>query len=358
MNRVFTLFGALAILVTTSVAAAADDKSSSSSGGACIDEKAKQALVACSNNGPTNFDVTKHGKAPQVNFHSVAPPADLKKKEGNKPNAPDIEIANAQRDSRALRLKARQRALLATEINGLENLFSGTPKNSSDRPTLARRLAEDYVELESAAFRDKTQAEIERDNLKKTNPNAAGQKQTDANSAAKVMLAARTKAIAYYTLVKNEYPNYPQLDEVLYYLAYEYEQGNDYANARKVYYELIQKRPDSKYIPNAYLAFGELFFNEAQGDPSKWELAKQAYVEVTKYPAPNNKVFGYAHYKLAYVFWNQGDFEHALSEFKKTIDYGVQFSQIPNAAKLADSARRDIIPVYALKGDPGAAYVF
>ncbi len=354
MNRFFTLVSGALVFASASAAFAADGTA-----GICIEDKAKQALIACSNNGPTNFDVTKHGKAPQVNFHSAPPPADLKKRDQQtKPNQPDLEIASSQRDQRANRLKSRQRALLATEISGLESLFGGTPKNASDRPTLARRLAEDYVELESAAFRDKTNAEVERDGLKKTNPNGAGQKQTQANDAAKIMLAARTRAITYYNLVKNEYPTYAQLDEVLYYLAYEHEQGNDYANARKVYYELIQKRPDSKYIPNAYLAFGELFFNEAQGDPSKWDLSRDAYVEVIKYPPPNNKVYGYAWYKLAYVFWNKGEFEKAMNAFKKTIDYGVQFAQLPNASKLADSARRDIIPVYALKGDPSAAYNF
>ncbi len=356
MNRAFSFLTAAALMTSVHVTLAADDKSA---GGACIDEKAKQALVACSNNGPTNFDVTKHGKAPQVNFHSAPPPADLKKRDQQtKPTQPDLEMGAGQRDQRANRLKARQKALLVTEISGLENLFQGTPKNASDRPTLARRLAEDYVELESAAFREKTNAEIERDNLKKTNPGGAGQKQTEANAANGVMLKARSNAVRYYTLVKSEYPNYPQLDEVLYYLAYEYEQAQDYPNARKVYYELIQKRQDSKYIPNAYLAFGELFFNEAQGDPSKWDLSRDAYVEVIKYPAPNNKVYGYAWYKLAYVFWNKGEFDKALNAFKKTIDYGRDFSQLPNASKLADSARRDIIPVYALKGDPGAAYNF
>src|SRR5207244_9812548 len=122
------------------------------------------------------------------------------------------------------------------EISGLENLFGSTPKNAQDRPTLARRLAEDYVELESAAFREKTQAEIDRDTLKKTNPSGAGQKQTAANQANQIMTRARTNAEKYYTLITTDYPNYPQLDEVLYYLAYEYEQANDNGNARKIYY--------------------------------------------------------------------------------------------------------------------------
>ncbi len=264
----------------------------------------------------------------------------------------------AQRDERKNALLQRARALLVTEISGLENLFLSTGKSSSDRPDLARRLAEDYVELESAAFREKTQAEVDRDSLKKTNPGAAGQKQTVANQANAIMQKARGNAEKYYGVIRTDYPNYKALDEVLYYLAYEYEQANDNDNARKTYFTLIQSRPNSKYIPNAYLAFGELFFNEAQGDPSKWGVAQQAYQKVIGFPPPDNKVYGYAWYKLAYVFWNSGDFDKALNAFKKTIDYGVTYAQLPNAAKLADSARNDIIPVYALKGDPGAAYNF
>src|SRR3954447_23798091 len=114
-------------------------------------------------------------------------------------------MSAAQRDERKNRLQARAKALLVTEISGLENLFGSTPKNASDRPTLARRLAEDYVELESAAFREKTQAEIDRDSLKKTNPSAAGQKQTLANQANTIMLRARQNAVKNYRLITTDY---------------------------------------------------------------------------------------------------------------------------------------------------------
>ncbi|MFO0675670.1 MAG: hypothetical protein U0169_03995 [Polyangiaceae bacterium] len=325
---------------------------------ACIPENASKTLNACPNSGPQSFNVGSRGKAPQMSFHSAPQAVDLKKKEQQlKPGNPS-ESMKAQRDDRKSALAARQRALLATEISQIESLFKTTPKNAPDRPTIARRLAETYVELEGAAFRDKTQAEMDRDAAKKANPTLAGQKQTVVNQANTIMLAARKNAIGYYSLIKNDYPNYPALDEVLYYLAYEHEQASDYANARKVYYELIQKKPNSKYIPNAYLAFGELFFNEAQGDPSKWDLAVEAYKKVIEYPPPDNKVYGYAWYKSAYVFWNKGEFDKAMNAFKRTIDYGTTFAQVPNAAKLAESARRDIIPVYALKGDPGAAFNF
>ena len=322
----------------------------------CIDDKrAADRRLACAGGvAPKEF---KGSKTPTTNFHSAPQSADLKKKDQQtKPGKPNID--EAPRDERKSRLQARQRALLVTEIQGIERLFETTKKNAPDSPQLGRRLAEAYVELESAAFRDKTQAEIKRDELKKTNPAAAGQQQTQANQADQVMKAARKKAIDNYTIIVNDYPTYGQLDEVLYYLAYEYEQASDLANARRVYYDLIKKAPQSKYIPNAYLAFGELFFNEAQGDPSKWDLAAQAYMEVTKYPAPANKVYGYAWYKLAYVYWNKGDLTSSLNAFKKTIEFGVVNAQLPGAGKLADSARRDVIPVYALKGDPAQAYNF
>jgi tetratricopeptide (TPR) repeat protein len=346
MKRWIQLF--VVALATTTVSVAAAEN-------VCIEPKAQESMNACAGGvAPKEF---KGSKTPTTNFHSAPPPADLKKRDQQtKPNQPTLQ--EAPRDERKSRLQARQRALLVTEIQGIERLFETTKKNAPDRPQLARRLAEAYVELEAAAFRDKTQAEIKRDELKKTNAQAAGQQQTQANQADQVMKAARAKAIQNYSLIVNDYPNYQALDEVLYYLAYEYEQANDLKNARAVYYDLIKKRPDSKYIPNAYLAFGELFFNEAQGDPSKWDLASQAYQEVIKYPPPNNKVYGYAWYKLGYVFWNKGELEKAMNAFKKTIEFGVVHNTLPGAAKLADSARRDVIPVYALKGDPAQAYNF
>ncbi|MEO8876776.1 MAG: tetratricopeptide repeat protein, partial [Polyangiaceae bacterium] len=323
---------------------------------ACISDGAKKEASSCpANAGGGTFDVGKHGKAPQVNFHSAPQAADLKKRDQQmKPNMPGI--SDVPRDDRKSKLQNRARALLVTEISGLESLFNTTAKNSPDRVDLSRRLAEDYVELETAAFKEKTQAEVDRDAAKKTNPKLASQKQATANQAGQFMTRARGAAEKYYGIIRSDYPNYSKLDEVLYYLAYEYEQSNDNAHARQVYLELIKTRPQSKYIPNAYLAFGELFFNEAQGDTSKFELAGQAYSEVIKFPPQTNKVYGYAWYKLGYVKWNQGDFPGALNAFKKTIDWGTAYRDQPGAAKLADSARHDTIPVYALKGDPSAAY--
>ena len=333
----------------------------------CITPAAVSALSACPG-GPQLHPTG--GKQPAMSMRGKV--EDLKK--GNKTigvGTADVAMLAGIRDQRQTALKQRVLALLITEIQQLESLYKSTDLRSKDRPMLLRRMAEDYVELENAAFREKTEAEIKRDNFKGSNPREAGKQQAIANSRKTTMERSRKAAINDYSLLVTDYsgqpstnfasnppPAYPLLDEVYYYLAYEYEQAGDTANARRVYLDLITKTPNSKYIPNAYLAFGELFFNEAMGDPTKWEPAKQAYMKVIAKPPPDNKVYGYAWYKLAYVFWNQGDLPHALDAFKKTIDFGTNFAQLPNAAKLAESARKDVVPVYALAGSPTDAYNF
>jgi tetratricopeptide (TPR) repeat protein len=227
------------------------------------------------------------------------------------------------RDDR--RRPPRARALLVVEIQQLESLLRASPTASRDRPMLLRRLAEDYVELERAA-----------------------------GNGPPIVDRARKEAIAYYTMLLTEYagqpsqtfsvapPAYPQLDEVTYYLAYEHEQAGDPANARRVYFELISKMPSSRYIPRAYLAFGELFAGEAASDPSKWDLAKQAYTKVLSMPPPANEVYGYAWYRLAYVLTNQGDAARARDALQKTVDFAASFPQLPGSGTLGAAAQEQL----------------
>src|SRR5690242_15787588 len=172
----------------------------------CIMPAATQAINACPS-GPTMEG--QSGKGPKAQFHSAPPPQDLKKKDQQtKPNLPVESQAIADRDTRRNRLQARVRAMLVTEIQGMESLFASTPKASPDRQQLCRRLAEDYVELESAAFRDKTEAAVKAEEAKQKKDAAAATKaQQTVQQASGIMVAARKKAIDYYTLLKNGYPN-------------------------------------------------------------------------------------------------------------------------------------------------------
>jgi TolA-binding protein len=88
------------------------------------------------------------------------------------------------------------------------------------------------------------------------------------------------------------------------------------ANARRTSFDLIRKQPSSPLVPYAYFAFAELFFNEAQTDPSKWMMAQEAYTQVLKYP--HTPIAPEAVYRLMLVFKGMGDDARA-EEMKQRI---------------------------------------
>lgn len=331
----------------------------------CVSQAAKTALSQC----PAG--VTKPAPGGKKEISIKPPPAAPAAKNATTPRAPDPAPGQGPRDDRRIRSQAREKQLIVTQIQQLETLLAATPAAAPDRPGLLRRLADTYVELEAATFRERTELGIKIDTVKKTASADATKLLAEREKADKVLAATRKNAIKYYDKLQSEHPSYCSqpnaqdpgkstgcIDEVLYYLAYEHEQAGDMAQARKAYLHLIQKAPTSKFVAGAYVAFGELYFSEAQGDPTKWGLAAQAYSEAIKYPLPDNKMLGYAQYKLAYVHWNQSDYTKSLSAFKKAIEIGQQNPTLPNAAALSQAARRDIVAVYALAGQPKKAHDF
>jgi hypothetical protein len=173
------------------------------------------------------------------------------------------------RDPRANR-PARSSGAIAAELQSLEKRFRAMVSSTPGRADLARTIMDDYAELARSA-----------------------------GLGTKTATAALTSSVSYSSILLNEHPTYPKRDEVIYYRALAYEQSNDRANARQNYYEVIKSQPSSELVPCAYFAFGEFFFDEARGDKTRYDLAKQAYVETMKYPPPKNACFALAGERLA-----------------------------------------------------------
>ncbi|MBW2526176.1 MAG: hypothetical protein JRI23_18490, partial [Deltaproteobacteria bacterium] len=171
----------------------------------CISKQARDALAFC----PGGKFKASLSKRPQVSFSSAPEELKLKKRgDMTKPVNPNKIAKAAQRDERRVRMKARARKLLTTEIQNVERLYKSTPKKSSDRPQLMRRLAEGYVELESASFREKVEAEVKYQALKKKDPTKAKRWLSEAKKASAVLKLARTQAIKYYGRLKKQYPKW------------------------------------------------------------------------------------------------------------------------------------------------------
>lgn len=329
---------------------------------ACIDEPARQAL-SCEG-------IQKRRVVARRPFSGRAPKADPPAAPPAVPSADTLADLTRKTRGPHRDLRERELELLIREIANVERLLDVTTGRDKDHPRILRRLADDYVELASLLFREQIHKEDFSREIRELNPVRARRFRDQAKALAKRVKRARRAAIEHYAALVSEHPSYCHLpglkdpqqrsctDEVLYYLAYEHEQLGQSDEARKRYFELVQDHPKSRYLPKAYLAFGELFFSEAQTDPSRWPSARKFYEKVLTFPPPANELWAYAHYKLGYVDWNEGKHAEALDHFREVIEVLGKHPGLPNAAGLADAARRDIVPVYAQTGKATKAWDF
>lgn len=133
----------------------------------------------------------------------------------------------------------------------------------------------------------------------------------------------------------------------------------DASGARKAFYELIMKSPGSPLVPYAYLAFGDLFMAEGeQGDEGKYPLARQAYLEVLKYPAPANRAHAYATHRRGVIDRRTGQPAEALAAQRSAITACGSFRGAAARGEVLEAARAELVLAYADAGAPEKAVAF
>jgi TolA-binding protein len=169
----------------------------------------------------------------------------------------------------------------------------------------------------------------------------------------------KEQAVALYKAIVSRYPKYPRLDEVLYFLAENLSKRdrND-PDALKAYRALIQRFPQSRYVPDAWMAFGEYYFERANAHDRVPNLkrALEAYRKAASYQ--ESSVYGYALYKQGWVHYNLNEWRDALELFRAVIYFGeLPTSTVPAERKLAlvREARKDYVRTYSHIGSAEAA---
>ncbi|MEO7096322.1 MAG: tetratricopeptide repeat protein [Polyangiales bacterium] len=334
--------------------------------GECISSEAKKVLAAC----PAGSLSKSSGKKGGANF--IETDTNQPGKEKKKPDAPTSKDLTAGRPSPELSGKIK--TALMTEIVALETQYAKIKVTSDKHVLIARRLAESYYELERIE-----QAEVLDLTTKillgaKKNDPAVPKMKEDKGKAEALRDKSQDRVVFLYRQIVDKHEDYSKLDEVLYYLAYEYEQRkatdpNDKAQikmerenkekALATYLELIKKRPKSKFVSAAYIAYGDLYFEDALNGKIDWKIPLEAYDRViASGEPPDNKQWGYAQYKKGFIYWNLGQYKDAVTAFKKAIEFGTKFSDLPKAPQIAEEARKELVPVYAEYGKADEAYGF
>lgn len=166
------------------------------------------------------------------------------------------------------------------------------------------------------------------------------------------------KAIEQYSTIVQNYKDYERTDEVLYFLGLNLMEMNDEKRGLIAYNRLIKQYQKSKYLPDAYLAVGEYFFNNSKSKREMLEKALDNYKNAAKFT--DNAVYGYALYKQGWCYFNMNDFEKAMDQFKAVVLYakfagaaeveGPQKGGKSNRAGLAKEARTDYVRAYSRGG--------
>lgn len=229
----------------------------------------------------------------------TSPPAAARATNENAPRPQQARGPEGRLDrSSLLRNQDRQRRsqdILINETRLTAQLANRMRAEDPNRPPTLMRLAENYQELSSMA---NGQAEDLEENIHQARQanNAAEvtslqARQTQFRTQAREF---RDQLIATFENLVRTAPNFAQMDRALFYLGFALQEATRNDEALRVYRTLVQRFPNSPFVPNAYLSFGEFYFEQGN-----MENARQFYERVLAVQDESNQVYGYALYKMA-----------------------------------------------------------
>lgn len=128
----------------------------------------------------------------------------------------------------------------------------------------------------------------------------------------------KNQAIATYRRLLSLFPEYPDADKVLFFMAHEMRELGEYPEMLKTYQELADKHPKSVFRLEGLLVMGDYYFDKAQ-----LEEAEKYYNMVLQ--GSETRVHAMARYKLAWCKVNRADFKAALKLFEGSIAAAKKF---------------------------------
>ena len=239
-----------------------------------------------------------------------------------------------------LAAEAEVRDLREEQIELLRRLIDDTPDSEPiEKADLIFRLADSLAQLARFHRLEGVRLEI------------AGGKAAEAKQHARASLAARKQAEqAYERLVGNDrYRAYPGMSKALFSYGFALQQSTqkkERDKARQIYHRLLTEHPSSDYVPHAYLAFADYYF-EVKQLPN----AAAFYEKVLKFPKSN--VHTYARFMLGWVHLNTGENEQAGKDF---LDVIRATDGVAKQASLNAAAQRDFVRAFSEFGDVRKAW--
>jgi TolA-binding protein len=258
--------------------------------------------------------------------------------------------------------------ILLKEIDLIKKLVKQTGNDNPEKAEILKRLADAYKEyfdqlnflardLDDKIFQAKQKGDKNLMAKMIAQQKALDQKADE----------YRKESIKAYVEIKNNFPDYPDYDEILFAIAYEIDQmatalGQEQKDlkstyrerARGFYQELIRNYPRSRFIPHSWMAFGEYYFHEARDV----DRAMKAYEKVVEWGEDNNPNYVVAMYYQAWCLFNMQEYKKTINQFNLVIQYAVDNPEHREAQVVAKRARMEMVDSFSKIGNPAQAWDF
>lgn len=219
------------------------------------------------------------------------------------------------------------------QLNKLLSKYRGTPLE----PGLLYRKAELFVrQSKSARFLEYSKVETSaKENSAQTLLSMIPKTIKNESSQGKLK-----QAVNIYEEIERRYPNYSELDSVLFNNAFLRQQLNQDKDAERIYRSLLKRFPESILVPDTHLALAEMYYQKRQ-----YDMALADYEAIKKYPLA--RVYPYAIYKTGWTKYQLKDVEGAMKELEMVIDVTEKLAQQENSRiNLRDEALNDLVLFY------------
>lgn len=234
--------------------------------------------------------------------------------------SPEDEVRS--RKSEALNSKVRERGILKLEKYLAKN------KDARIRKELLHRLSQMHEQ----------QAEIT-------------SRRSDVPNKELVINASLRASNKYLEALRNEYPTFTP-DAITFNLAENYSKLKELDKAERYYREVIAKYPKSSVVADSLLSLGNLYFER-----QLFETARNFYGKILDTPEAN--LHPYAHYKMAWCYFNESNFPSAVARLEQSI-YDSRKLQQNGEKKLGveEEALSDLVLFFAEYGNPDEAKAY
>jgi len=159
------------------------------------------------------------------------------------------------------------------------------------------------------------------------------------------------QAIELYRTILREHRRYKRMDEVYFNLAFNLSDLGEKEQGLEYYQTLVKNYPQSDFVPDAYLAIGEYYFDNNNAFKALGNYRKAATYT-------DSQVHVFARYKLGWCYYNVGEYQKAIDTMKKVIAQSVDTGETQGKLLLREEALNDLVLFFSELGDMEAAYTY